>query len=80
VVDGKQCVLFTVNLKLLDPSEPSPWTASSALKANVSGPVLVSVAAQFPLILPAKFEFEPQPVSANIATSRKATARFDFFI
>ena len=43
VVDGKHCVLFAVKQKLLDPSEPSACTVSSVLKANVSGPVLLSV-------------------------------------
>lgn len=70
VVDGKHCVLFAVKVKLLDPSEPSARTVSSVLKANVSGPVLLSVAAQFPLILPATCEFEPQPASTRITTSR----------
>jgi hypothetical protein len=40
------------------------------LKANVSAPVLLSVAAHFPLILPTTCEFEPQPASARISTGR----------
>jgi hypothetical protein len=64
VVDWKlHDVLFTVKVKLLDPSEPSALTVSSVVKANDSAPELLSVAAQFPLILLAVCEFEPHPAS-----------------
>jgi hypothetical protein len=74
VVDGKHDVLFTVKVKWLDPSEPSAFTVNSVVKANVSGPELLSVAAQLPLILPTRCEFEPQPASARVTSTRITTA------
>jgi hypothetical protein len=68
--------LFTVKVKLLDPSEPSALTVSSVVKANDSAPELLSVAAQFPLILLAVCEFEPHPASRRPNTPNTATATF----
>jgi len=76
VVDGKHVVLFALKVKVLDPNEPSALTVSRVVKTNMSGPELVSVAAQFPLILLIVCEFEPQPPSASVVTSKIVAARF----
>jgi hypothetical protein len=75
VTVGKvQVVLFTVNVKLLVPSDPSPFTVRFVTNANVSVPELFRVAFQVPLILPTTFEFDPHPERARLAASNITAA------
>jgi hypothetical protein len=62
---------FVVKLNLLTLSVPSLFSMTEVVKLKFCDPV--SVAVQFPLMLPG-FELEPQPESVNPTTSNIATA------